>query len=176
MYGEETFDNKEDFIRSLMDTFGEEIKRLIFSYLREWQQTEDLTQEVFISVYLKIDTFKGDSNIKTWVYKIAVNKAKDYLRSWHFKKTIVSNNLFPIKQSNCLEEEILMKERSNDISKEVFKLPIKYREMIMLYYYKDFSINEIAAITSINSSTIRTRLARGRKILERKLGGIFDEE
>ncbi|RLQ94570.1 sigma-70 family RNA polymerase sigma factor [Falsibacillus albus] len=152
------------------------MKRLIFSYVGEWQQPEDLTQEVFITVFLKIDTFKEKSSLKTWIYKIAVNKTKDYLRSWHYKKTTLSNNLFFIKHDNSVEEEFIMKERSNYISTEVFKLPIKYREIILLYYYKDFSLSEIAAITNINSSTVRTRLARGRNILERKLGGIFDEE
>ncbi|WP_433744694.1 sigma-70 family RNA polymerase sigma factor [Falsibacillus pallidus] len=163
------------YVTQLLEDYGEEIKRMLYSYVKDWQLTEDLTQEVFITAFLKMDTFEGKSNVKTWLYKIAINKAKDYLRSWSYRKSVITNQFSQqSSKNNTAEAEILLRENEKEIISEVFKLPIKYREIILLYYYKEFSINEISTITNLNSSTVRTRLSRGRKLLEQKLGGFLN--
>ncbi|WP_158598329.1 sigma-70 family RNA polymerase sigma factor [Falsibacillus albus] len=176
MYEKIQSESNTDFIHTLIDDYGEEVKRIIYSYLKDWQLTEDLTQEVFITVFLKMDTFEGRSSVKTWLYKIAINKTKDYLKSWSYKKVILTNTILTKTEiNNSLETQLILKENDSEIAREVFGLPIKYREVILLFYYKDFTLKEIAAITNVNPSTVRTRLTRGRKILEQKLGGFLVE-
>nr|WP_285876789.1 sigma factor [Fictibacillus phosphorivorans] len=55
-----------------MKTYGEEIKRLVYTFVKNWQSAEDITQDVFVTLYTKLDTFRGDSAIRSWIYSIAI--------------------------------------------------------------------------------------------------------
>nr|WP_231620668.1 sigma factor [Fictibacillus sp. 7GRE50] len=61
-----------------MRCYGEEIKRLVYTFVKNWQQAEDITQDVYIALYTKLDTFRGESTLKSWIYTIAINKSKDF--------------------------------------------------------------------------------------------------
>jgi RNA polymerase sigma-70 factor, ECF subfamily len=161
--------NKEQKLELLMDSYGEELKRMVYSYTKNWEMTEDLTQEVFVNVYKNIDTFKGESSIKTWIFRICINKCKDYLRSWHYRKIQLSEFTKEIISEKSPESEYMDVERNEVVSKAVIDLPIKYREIILLYYYKDFSLEEISILMDVNLSTIKSRLRRARMLLEKKL-------
>ncbi|MBN8191863.1 sigma-70 family RNA polymerase sigma factor [Bacillus sp. NTK074B] len=162
-------------IRSLVTRYGEDVKRLIYSYVKSWSAAEDLVQEVFITVFQKINTLEKDTSVKAWIFSIAVNKSKDYLRSWHYRKLLFTNT-FSAKTNKESPEQLLMeKQQKTVLSEAVFALPVKYREVIILFYYQELRIEEISTILGINSSTIRTRLARARDLLNQKLGGDLDE-
>ncbi|MBB6451669.1 RNA polymerase sigma factor (sigma-70 family) [Salirhabdus euzebyi] len=83
--------NKEDVIEMLMKQYGEELKRIIFMYVKNWSQADDLIQDVFVTIFIKLDTYKGKSSLKNWIYSIAINKCKDYLRSWQYKKMMFAD-------------------------------------------------------------------------------------
>ncbi|QOR68217.1 sigma-70 family RNA polymerase sigma factor [Cytobacillus suaedae] len=159
---------KDDQLEDIMNRFGEEIKRLIFSFTKNWTVTEDLTQEVFVSVYLNLDGFREESHIKTWVYRIAINKSKDYLRSWAYRKMVITDSF---KQENdYLHEQpdvLLVKNFENQqLFEQVMMLPMKYREVIILFYLKELSIEEVGEVLQLNTSTVKTRLKRGRDKLK----------
>ncbi|WLR43303.1 sigma-70 family RNA polymerase sigma factor [Bacillus carboniphilus] len=71
----------EKFLREVMTDHGTSLLKLVYSYVKNWTSAEDIVQETFITFSQKYHQFKGNSSLKTWLYQIAINKAKDYLRS-----------------------------------------------------------------------------------------------
>jgi RNA polymerase sigma-70 factor, ECF subfamily len=156
-------------LNDLMDEYGEEIKRLVYTYTKNWQQAEDITQEIFISAYNNLKDFREQSTMKTWIYRIAINKCKDYVRSWNYTKTQLTNTFYQRSNGLSPEEEYLQAEQKEQISRMILQLPIKYREVIILYYFKEFSLEEISTTLGINLNTVKSRLRRAKKSLESKI-------
>ncbi|MBN3554029.1 sigma-70 family RNA polymerase sigma factor [Fictibacillus nanhaiensis] len=175
MYSKNT-PNREDAFNQLMDMYGEEIKRLIFSFVKNWPQAEDLTQDVFVTLYTKLETFRGESNIRSWIYSIAINRTKDYLKSWHFRKMQVTDKFKneSTTEKNAVELHVISNSEDHLLYKSVLQLPLKYREVILIHYYKEFTIRETSEFLSLKEATVKTRLSRARKLLHEqfiKLGG-----
>jgi len=158
---------------SIMDEYGEDVKRFIFTYVKDASVTDDLVQDVFLKVYLKLDTFEDRSSLKTWLYRIAINRCKDHFRSWHHQKVRLTKklDLFHLKSGKTPEHYLLKKSEDLSLAREILSLNPKYREVILLYYYRDFSISEISQILNLKASTVRTRMQRARAQLKEKLGG-----
>ncbi|WP_226536315.1 sigma-70 family RNA polymerase sigma factor [Fictibacillus halophilus] len=168
--------SREEALICLMKQYGEEIKRLIYTYVKNWPQAEDLTQDVFVTLYTKMDTFRGDSAIRSWIYSIAINKSKDYLKSWHYRKLQLTEKLKGESSSekNAVEFQVISDTEDHILYQAVMQLSLKYREVILLHYYKEFSIRETCEFLSVNEGTVKTRLSRAKKLLKEqymKLGG-----
>jgi RNA polymerase sigma factor (sigma-70 family) len=164
--------SKEETIEMLMNEYGRSVVRLAFTFMKQKQQAEDIAQEVFIRCYEKLDTFRNDSSYKTWIYRITVNLCKDRLRSWSFRNIIFTD--FFSKESvlnNTPESELLNVEEKEELSLKVLSLPIKYREVVIFYYYEELSYNEIAELLDISIPSIKSRLHRARLLLKKKLEG-----
>jgi RNA polymerase sigma-70 factor, ECF subfamily len=159
---------KDNQLEDIMSMFGEEIKRLIYSFTKNWSITEDLTQEVFVAVYLNLDNFREESHIKTWVYRIAINKSKDYLRSWSYRKMIITDTFTQDVDKHSEQPDVLLVKNNENkqLFERVMKLPLKYREVIVLFYLKELSIEEVGTVLQLNTSTVKTRLKRGRDKLK----------
>lgn len=164
----------EQAIESIMETYGDEIKRLVYTYMKNSADTDDVTQEIFVTIYQKIQTFQGKSSLRSWIYTIAINKCKDYLRSWQARnkrlreKLIQSSYTTRANETNP-EDETISKSESNQLFHHVMNLPIKYREVIILFYFKELSTKEIADMLHVKEATIRTRLKRSREKLKKCL-------
>ncbi|WP_408011404.1 sigma-70 family RNA polymerase sigma factor [Pseudalkalibacillus sp. A8] len=163
----------EEIIELLIDEYGDTIKRLIYTYIKDWNITEDVTQEVFITCYNKYHLFRGESNIKTWVYQIAVNKAKDTLKRKSFRQFLRFEPLRDNLQhgQHSIEEQVIKEDEKLNFSNKVLSLPVKYREIIIFFYYEELTIREINELTGINEQTIKSRLRRGKLLLRRKFEG-----
>lgn len=164
--------SKEETVEWLMNEYGKKIVRLAFTYLREEQHAEDVAQEVFIKCYQKLDTFRNESSYQTWLYSITVNLCKDRLRSWSFRN-IVINNFFPNSSisKKTPESDLVDSEFRKELSQFVLELPVKYREVIILFYYEEFTYQQITQLLGISNQTIKSRLYRGRILLRKKLEG-----
>ncbi|MBH0156558.1 sigma-70 family RNA polymerase sigma factor [Fictibacillus sp. 5RED26] len=167
---------KDDAIVYLMRCYGEEIKRLVYTFVKNWQQAEDITQDVYIALYTKLDTFRGESALKSWIYTIAINKSKDFLKSWSYRKLAFTDKFTASSNGSVdsAEDGVVSNSEDELLYQAVLSLPIKYREVILLHYYKEFSIREICELLKISESTVKTRLSRGRKVLQEtyfELGG-----
>lgn len=165
--------DKEYIFDQIMTDYGEGLKRYILTYVKDMSAAEDIVQEVFLKVYLKLDSFEERSSMKTWLYRIAINQCKDYFRSWHYQKVRVMKSFDLSKEKTDLTPEDLVVKKVEDVAlaKEILALGLKYREVILLYYYRDFSLEEIALLLNLNPSTVRTRMQRAKSILKKKLGG-----
>ncbi|ADZ85737.1 sigma-70 family RNA polymerase sigma factor [Cellulosilyticum sp. ST5] len=157
-------------LEQMMNQYGDYIARTCYIYLKDWALAEDAVQEVFIKAYRYISEFRKESSEKTWLTSIAINICKNYVRTSWFRK--VQIGIEKIETRNTLEDELINQINQSELLKQVMDLPIKYREVILLYYYQDFKINEIAEILGISESSIKMRLNRARK----KLKDDFEEE
>jgi len=158
----------------IMDSYGDEIKRFIYTYVKNNADTDDITQEVFVTVFQKLDTFQGKSTLKSWIYSIAANKCKDHLRSWTYRNRKLREKMIQSKelseQKNTTPELFSIQQSdSNEMISQILKLPVHYREVIILFYFKEMSTKEIAEVLNIFEGTVRTRLNRAREKLKRMM-------
>jgi RNA polymerase sigma factor (sigma-70 family) len=160
--------NKEILLEEIMIAYGNELVRLAFAYVKDSEVAKDMVQNTFIKCFDSLDNFRYESTIKTWLYRITINECKDYLKSWNYRmvqvKTIIHDtavSLLPSAEDNVMENS-----QSETIKDIIFSLPKIYREVIYLYYYKSFMIDEIAELTDLNAATVKTRLRRGRQKLK----------
>ncbi|EFV74070.1 MULTISPECIES: sigma-70 family RNA polymerase sigma factor [Cytobacillus] len=167
----DTFLVEEDIhtiVEDLMIEYGSELASLAFSYVKDTAQAKDIVQNVFISCYQHLHSFKGDSSIKTWLYRITINQCKDYLKSSYIKRIFFLQKMDnEMRSERDPEIELLSKDRKSQVENMVLSLSPKYKEVIFLYYYKDFSIKEISSILKISANTVKTRLKRGRELLKK---------
>jgi RNA polymerase sigma-70 factor, ECF subfamily len=163
----DTTEAKELLLKNIMDQYSQEIMWLAYSYVKDYYIAEDLTQEVFVKCYEKIHTFKGESSLKTWLFIITINKCKDHLRSSYFKKFIPSI-IHPYKLTTTKEspDKVMEKEyNKKTLSDAILLLPLKYREVIILFYFQDLKIKQISDLLNTNENTIKTRLRKAKKLL-----------
>lgn len=159
--------NPIEAVELIMNNYGNDIKKFVYTYVNNEVDADDITQEVFVTVYLKLNTFKGDSTLKSWIYSIAANKCKDHLR----KHRLRHNNLIEkiIKQQKVNVATVSTANSQSTLEdylfEKILELPIKYREVIILYYYKELPIKEIGLILKMKEATLQSRLLRGRKKL-----------
>lgn len=166
-----SLENTEQIIGQLMDNYSNDVLHLVFSYVKNRTTAEDLTQEIFIKCYEKLDQFNNKSSIKTWLYRIAINHCKDYLGSWHYRKLNFNDKFLDYlpSKSKHVEEEIISKDVANSLMSAVMDLPVKYREVVFLHYYEELSLANISKITGVNSNTLKTRLKQARELLKNKM-------
>lgn len=167
-------------LEKIMDEYGDDVKRFIYTYVKNTADTDDITQETFLTVYNKLHTFQHKSSLRTWIFSIAVNKSKDHLRSFHnrhdnlFQK--IKSYITESHDNNTPERQVISNSENSELIDYILKLPIKYREVIILYYFNDFSIREISHSLNQKESSIKTRLNRARaklaEILENEESGI----
>ncbi|WP_051314634.1 sigma-70 family RNA polymerase sigma factor [Alteribacter aurantiacus] len=161
----------EDILSEFIDDYYKDLINLAYTYVKDWGIAEDVVQESLIKAVRHMDSFHHQSSIKTWVYRITMNQAKDYLRKSYVKRVTVSTVLEKIFTSSHNETEAIVLKQSEDevISEAIMTLPLKYREIILFYYYKDFSVKEISDLLDEKESTIKSKLQRGRKRLKLEL-------
>lgn len=158
-------------IERLMSTFGNDVLRTSYMYLKDLQKAEDAFQEVFCKIYRKYGSFRGDSSEKTWIIKITINVCKDILRSSWIKRVLLTDKIGVQNDLTDVESKIIKKEENRHLFAEVTSLPRNYKEVMILYYYHEFNTAEISITLNIAEGTVRSRLHRGREILRSKLGG-----
>lgn len=171
MVTDKSMDDREQIIDQLMYEYSDDIMHLVYTYVKNRATAEDLTQEIFIKCYEKLSQFHHQSSIKTWVYRIASNHCKDYLKSWHYRKIILNEKIFDYlpSKSRHVEDEVITVNVENSLTNAVMALPIKYREVVFLHYYEELTLAEISKITIVNINTIKTRLKRAKELLKDKM-------
>lgn len=164
----------EQFIRE----HGEELLRLAYTYVKNREAAEDVVQDVLLKAYEQREQFRGGSTYRTYLYRMTINRSYDYLRSWSYKNTVLTNKIQQIFQgTKSSEQQVIDLSENKRLGQAVFELPVKYREVIILYYYKELKIDEIAHLLSCTDNTVKTRLRRGREKLKSQIeGGDWDEQ
>ncbi len=167
---------------TLVTRYTDDIYGLLFRVTEDAEEAGDLTQETFLSVFKAIKSFRGDADLKTWLFRIAINKSRNRFRWWKRRrreKTISLDATFgesetPIHEtlsgnSANPEEKILQRERETVLINALRDLNGIYREAVVLCDIEGLSYEEIASVLEINIGTVKSRIARGREELRRKL-------
>lgn len=158
-------DNNKSYIHYLIETYSDMLIRISYSYMKNLSDAEDITQEVFIKLLEKRPDFKNGTHEKSWLIRVAINLSKDKLKSSYFKNT------------TSLEDDFVdTTQEDTDVIQAVLSLPLKYRSIVFLYYYENYSISEISNILNIKESTVGSQLSRGRKLLKSILKEDFEYE
>ncbi|MGA9289770.1 MAG: sigma-70 family RNA polymerase sigma factor [Anaerobacillus sp.] len=160
--------NKEAVIETIMDEYGESVVWLAFSYLKDKGKSEDIAQEVFMTCYTKLDSFNMEASLKSWVLTITANKCKDVLKSWSHRNIVFAQSLLSTFKHQGSEPDLKLigSEENKELTKNILKLPIKYREVIFLHYFEELKVQEISDFLSIKENSVKTRLRRARMLLK----------
>jgi len=158
-------------VNEVLSCYGDALLRMCFLYLKDVHLAEDAVQDTLVKICKNYDKFKGNSEVKTWVMRIAINVCKNYLRSSWWKRIDESAILEDIPVYSNYETNV----QDDAVIAEIMKLPPKYKDVIILYYYQEMKIRQISNVLKIPEATVSTRLSRAKNILKDKLGGWYYE-
>lgn len=162
-----------------------EIYGLLYRLTENAEEARDLTQETFLRAFQSIGRFRGDADLRTWIYRIAINQARNRRRWWRRRRrdsTVSLDSLDRLygqplhatlraEQTSCPEQQTLAHERERVLSAALQRLSRAYRETVILRDIEGFSYEEIAKTLEIGVGTVKSRLSRGREELRRRLEG-----
>jgi len=163
----------EERFNNLIDEYGNEILRLCYLYLKDYQLAEDAFQDTFLKIYNNFHKFNGLSTEKTWITRICINTCKNYLRNpWKRKVKLGNSELI---QNEISDREIFDELEKSELFNSIMNLKQTYKEIILMYYYQQLSVKEISQILDISETNAFTRLSRARQFLKERIGGNIDE-
>ena len=158
----------------------------IFSFIGDYEDALDLTQETFVYAFRNVRKFRQESSISTWLYTIAINLCK---KNYNNKKRLTSvfsyslddpqitlNVINCASQDQSADEVLVIDEEQKLIHQAISLLPKKYRTVIILKYLQDLSYDEIAQIVGCNVGTVKSRLSRAKEKLKPKLKRLMEVE
>ena len=165
-------DEREKLLKRLMSSYGDQIIKTCFLFLRSRQPAEDAAQETFIRAWKALDRLKEGPTEKAWLMKIAVNVCKSFLANRSSAILDRGVSLDRISETGKTDQYL-----DQTVYLAVTSLPVKYRSVIILYYYQGLPVRETAEALRLPGATVRTRLARARALLKEDLKGwYFDDE
>lgn len=156
----------EQEINRAIDRYADTVRRICMIHLKNYADTEDIFQNVFLKYALSSVTFENEEHEKAWIIRVTVNCCKDLLKSFFRSRTtsleVLTDRAAPMEPDH------------REVLEAVLSLPQKYRDVIYLHYYEGYSAPQIGQILGKNVNTIYTLLARSRQKLREKLGGEAD--
>lgn len=164
--------NEEDYFRYLLSTYEKLVYSMCYRLTNNLFNAQDLTQETFLSVYRKLDTFDRDFE-KAWITKIAMNKCLDFLKSASRKCNPVEETFFYEKKDEMAdpENQYLQKEVKQMLLEACNRLKNPYKEIALEHFYHEKSIKEIAQEKKKGIKTIQTQVYRAKKMLKSIMEG-----
>ena len=162
-----------------------EIYGLLYRLTENGEEARDLTQETFLRAFQSIIHFRGESDLRTWIYRIAINQARNRWRWWRRRRRDVTVSLdatddqreqplaatLPCENSPSPEQQTLAREREAQLREALCGLRRSYREAVILRDVEGFSYEEIAQTLQISIGTVKSRISRGRLELRQQLEG-----
>ena len=167
-------------VADLSDSYGSKIYQLAFRYLRNREDAEEVAQDVLLKVYQKIDAFRGDAALSSWIYRITFNAAMSRLRE--FKQNLPnalekatdedtgqSLSREVADRSPLADEEMLRAEMRQTLIRALKDMPVLYRAPVILRDVQGLSTEEASAVLHVKEQTLKSRLHRGRLMLREQL-------
>ena len=168
-------------VTDLSTTYGARIHQLAFRYMKNWEDAEEVTQDVLMKVFRKIDAFRGDAALSSWIYRITFNTAMSRLRTGRSGR--VAEQQRPEMQGNAAgvlpqdpadwsslaDDHVLRREMREQLISALTTLPEVYRTPVVLRDIQGLSTEEASRILHVKPQTLKSRLHRGRLILRQAL-------
>lgn len=147
-------------LKQAMNVYSKLLLHIAYSYLGNSVEAEDVVQDVFLAYYQKAPVFTNQEHEKAWLLKVTANRCKNVQKSGWFRRVITGEEI-PSYQE----------EAHSEVMEAVLSLPVKYREVICLYYVEGYAIKEIARLLHRTPTSVGTQLQRARKKLKLELEG-----
>lgn len=169
---------KTELYSAIIDRYQTKVYSTVYNYTHDREEAKDLTQEIFIKAYNNLQSYKSKASFSTWLYRIAINRCIDWTRKKRVQTVSVlqdgedETDIYDTIEDNSRrpEEVLLRQENAESIRAIVDNLPEIYKTVIILYFFEDFSPQEIAEISGIPRRTVETRLYRAKNMLKLRLG------
>lgn len=136
------------------------VYRVCFSFMKNAADAEDMVQETFLKLIAGNRKFQSENHEKAWLIVTASNTCKNALKHWRRKAENIEDYTMLLDSASALEDTMLP---------AILALPVKYKEVVYLYYYEGYQTPEIAKMLHCSDSTVRNRLARARKYLKKTM-------
>ena len=143
----------------------------VYKFCKDFELSQDITQEAFVKAYKSIDKFRGESSFYTWIYRIAINTAKNYFSNKSrgaetYNEDILDNALSEMSLNSDNPETLLAAEEMKDAVNQAFQnLPDEIRSTLSLREYDGLSYEEIAKVQNCPIGTVRSRIFKGRELI-----------
>ncbi|WEK53692.1 MAG: RNA polymerase sigma factor [Candidatus Cohnella colombiensis] len=157
-------------IRTMMEKYGEDVWNYAYFLTRKHDWADDISQDVFFKAFKHIDSFRGQSSIRTWLLTITRNTANSRRRLAFVRRTVGFNARKINRAHPSAEQQYMEQSYSNEIWDKVMQLPVQYRETLVLSAHYQLSLEEIAATLHISLGTVKSRLHRARRRLSDLIG------
>lgn len=146
-----------------VDRYADTVRRICLLHLKNYDDTEDIFQTVFLKYMLYNGTFSCKEHEKAWIIRVTINACKDFLKSFYHKNIVSLENIYDIGTIADTEK--------SEVLEAVASLPKKYKDTVYLHYYEGYTAPEISKLTGKKEGTVYTLLSRARMLLKEKLGG-----
>lgn len=150
-----------DNISAALTKYSDLVRRICFIYLHNSADVDDVFQEVFLKLLQNNSRFESAEHEKAWLIRVTINKCKDILKSfWRKKMVSIEGMELPFED-----------QAENELLQVVLSLPDKYKDVIYLFYYEEYTVPEMAQLLNKKVNTIYSHLHRARELMKQKLGG-----
>lgn len=174
-------DGQEEAFELLVQRYRARVQRLALRFTRNREEAEEVSQEVFLTIYRKLDQFEGKSSFSTWLYRVAVNASLMRLRSQETTETVPIDDLVGDLVGD--EEEAVKppdsrlhsEEALAQIERAMEHMPEEFKTILILRDIEDFSNEEAAEIMDLSVAAVKSRLHRARGYLRKKLEDVYRE-
>ena len=137
-------------LETLMRTFGNDVLRTAYMYVKDIHTAEDIFQDVFLKANNSLHTFQGNSSVKTWLIRITINTCKDYLKSAYHRHTVPMDEF--VEDNISTEDDFSKVERQEtqqSVKEAVMELPEHYKDVIMCVYYQEMTMDQASQMLSL---------------------------
>lgn len=158
----------DEEIEKIYNRHVDTVYRICFSFMKNEADTEDLVQETFLKLIMSGKSFASEEHEKAWLIVTASNTCKDALKDWRRRVENIEEYSAGVRDAAACGE--------NGTMEAILSLPPQYKDVVYLYYYEGYKTHEIAEMLHCSHSTVRNRLSRARKLLQKSLGGDQDDK
>ncbi len=157
----------EQEVNRAIEQYSNMIRRLCMIHLKNYADTEDIFQTVFLKYVLSSVSFKNEEHEKAWFIRVTINACKDLLKSFFRSRTVSLDEI--------MEQPSEISTDDREVLEAVLSLPQKYKDVVYLHYYEGYTAPQISRMLGKNVNTIYTLLTRSKQLLWEKLGGDLHE-
>ena len=146
-----------------IEQYADTVRRICMVHLKNYTDTEDVFQTVFLKYVQSAIQFESDEHERAWLIRVTINACKDLLKCFFRSRTLSIDQL--------IEQAAELPPDNREVLEAVLSLPAKYRDVVYLHYYENYTAPQISRILGKNVNTVYTLLTRSKKMLKEKLGG-----
>ncbi len=152
----------------VIEKYKNNLYAVAFNICKNAQDAEDVVQDTFIKYWSQQKEFESEQHLRAWLFRVAINQSKNKINTFFRKKTV------PLE--DYMETMTFETNEASELFEAVMNLPAKYRIVIHLFYYEDYSVTEIADILKLTPGNVKTRLSRGRMSLRNTLKEAWEDD